>query len=95
MAHIDFPDVVIEVEVHIEDLLKLSRIFDDVGDVDESIFAFIDIDKSGLNIVEDVGDPSTIDVASKLTFFLSFDDQVVEKAVAQVGVAAFFRLDVE
>ena len=35
------------------DLFEFFGIFDDVGDVDEAIFPFIDIDEGRLDIVED------------------------------------------
>ena len=66
-------DVVIEIEIHIEHLFEFFRIFQDVADVDEAIFSFIDIDEGRLDVMQDIGDSSAVDISGDLPRFFSIE----------------------
>ncbi len=84
----------LEIEIHIKHLLKFLSVLNDVGDVDKAVFSLIDIDKSRLDVVENVSDVAAVDVARQLTGIFTLDDQIVQLAVAQVSEAALFSLNI-
>ena len=67
-------NITIPFKFHIEHLLELLGVLNDVADMDKSILSFIDRNEGRLDVVENINDLSAIDVSGKQSVGLSLND---------------------